>query len=286
MGIIGSATQSSLLSNLNKINKAKSSSIRKLSSGFKINKASDDAAGLAVSIKLSTKASALSQASRNTSSGLSMLNLADSGLGQISNMLSRAKELAVQSANGALDDTSRQAINTEFNAIISEVSRTANTTKFGGQELISGDLSAGSSNQFDIQVGDSNTSSDQINLNVIEGATASQLGLDNVDVSTAGNAQNAIDAIDSAIDQVSTTRANVGAAQNRLSFAGANLGTSIASLTSAVSGIRDTDFASEATNFSRNQVAQEAAISAIKIANASKSQMIGKLFGKLFNVKG
>lgn len=282
MGIIGGATQSSFLSNLNKFSKAKSSSIRKLSSGFKINKASDDAAGLAVSIMLSTKASALSQASRNTSSGLSMLNIADSGLNQISNMLSRAKELAVQSANGTLDDTARQAINAEFNAIISEVSRTANTTKFGGQELISGDLSAGSSNQFDIQVGDSNTSSDQINLNVIEGATASQLGLDNVDVSTAGNAQEAMDAIDSAIDQVSTTRANVGAAQNSLSFAGANLGTSIENMTAAVSGIRDTDFASETTNLSRSQVALDATISAIKIANAIKSQMIGKLL----NIKG
>lgn len=282
IGITSNVTRTGLFSNLKNINSAKTSNIRKLSSGLRINKASDDAAGMAISMRLNTKTSALGQAARNTSSGLSMLQIADSGLSQISDMLNRAKELSVQSANSALDNSSRQAINTEFNAIISEVSRIANTTGFGGQELISGDFSSGSANQYDIQVGDSNTSSDKININVIEGATASQLGLGSIDVSTIGSAQVAISAIDNAIDQVSTTMANIGATQNRLSFASANLETTIVNTTSAVSGIQDTDFASETTSLAKNQVSQEAAISAIKIANETKSQMIGKLL----NVKG
>jgi flagellin len=274
---INSTIQNGLVSNLNKINSSKFSSIRKLSSGYRINKAADDAAGLSVATKLNVQASSLRQAQQNTNIGSAMLNIAEGGLNQISNMLSRAKELAVQSANGTLDDSTRQSINMEFNAIVSEITRIADTTKFGDQQLISGDLSSGSSNQADIQVGDSNTSADQINLNVIEGATSSQLGVDTVDVSTAGNAQDAIAAIDSAIDQISSTRANVGTAQNRLSYASSNLGTSIENLTSAASTIMDTDIAAEVSSLARSQVAQEATISVLKSANASKLNLIGKL---------
>ncbi len=282
IGINSSATQSGLISNFNKFDNAISKNIRKLSSGFKIGKASDNAAGLAIAIRLNTESSALSQASQNVSSGLSMLKTADSGLDQISNMLARAKELAVQSANSSLDDSARQAINAEFDAITSEISRIAGSTEFSGQDLLAGDFSSGSSDQFDIQAGASNTSSDRINLNVIEGSTSSQLGLDNVNVSTVGDAQSAIDAIDSALDQVSTTRANIGATQNSLSFANANLGTSIINLKSATSVIRDTDIASEATNLAQNQIGQAAALSAIKNANEGKKQLIGKLL----NTKG
>ncbi len=277
IGIASNTTQSSILLNLKKSNNALSSNIRKLSSGFRINKASDDAAGLTVSMKLNADVSALSQASRNVSSGVSMLNIAEGGLNQISNMLSRAKELAVQSANSIVDDSTRQAINTEFNAIISEITRTANTTEFGDQDLITGDFSSSSSDQHDLQVGSSNTSSDQISINVIEGATASQLGLDNIDVSSVSNAQDALDAIDSATSQVTSTMANLGVTQNRLSFTSANLGTSIENLTSAVSSIRDLDFASELSSLAKNQITQEVAISALKKASAGKSQMIGKL---------
>jgi len=282
IGITSSATQSGLVSNFNKFSDAKSTNLRKLSSGFRIGKASDNAAGLAIAIRLNTESSALSQASQNVSSGLSMLNTADGGLNQISDMLIRAKELAVQSANGSLDDSTRQAINTEFDSITSEISRIASSTEFSGQDLLAGDFSSGSSDQFDIQAGASNTSSDRINLNVIEGATSSQLGLDNIDVSTIGNAQNAIDAIDSALDQVSTTMANIGATQNRLSFANANLSTSIVNLQSATSVIRDTDIAFESISLAQNQIGQDAALSAIKNANEGKKQLIGKLL----NTKG
>ncbi len=282
IGINSSATQSGLVSNFNKFSDAKSTNLRKLSSGFRIGKASDNAAGLAIAIRLNAESSALSQASQNVSSGLSMLNTADGGLNQISNMLIRAKELAVQSANSSLDDSTRQAINTEFDSITSEISRIASSTEFSGQDLLAGDFSSGSSDQFDIQAGASNTSSDRINLNVIEGSTSSQLGLDNIDVSTIGNAQNAIDAIDSALDQVSTTMANIGATQNRLSFANANLSTSIVNLQSATSVIRDTDIAFESTSLAQNQIGQEAALSAIKSANEGKKQLIGKLL----NTKG
>ena len=277
IGAVNSTLQNSILSNLNNFSNARSSSIKKLSSGFRINKASDDAAGLAVAVRQEAKASALSQASDNVSTGLSMLNTADSGLNNISNMLSRAKELAVQSADSALDSSSRQAISAEFNAIIDEVTRTADSTEFGGQKLINGDLSASSPDQADIQAGDSNTSSDRININVIEGAAASQLGINNADVSTVGGAQNAIDAIDSAIDNVSSIRANVGATQNRLSFANANLGASVENITASVSNIRDVDFAAEVSNLARNQVGQKASLIAIKTVNSNKSEMIGRL---------
>lgn len=276
-GISGVSSQNSSLLNLNNINKSISSNITRLSSGIRINKASDDAASAAISAKLTAEIASLEQANRNVGNGESLLNTADSGLNNISNLLVRARELAVQSANGALSNADREIINNEFGAVLNEITRVANTTEFNGQALLNGNLSSGASSQAEIQAGPSGSSSDQININIIEGATASQLGLNSVNVSTTGNAQNAARAIDNAINQISQIRADVGAAQNRLSNTASNLSISIINETSANSAIRDADIGSEISSFTQNQIVQKAAIFAMKQENANSRNLIGQL---------
>ena len=276
IGITSFSSQSILLSNRNNINRtAVSTNIKKLSTGFRINNAADDAAGAAITSKLEAEIAAIEQASKNVSNGQSLLSTAEGGLSNISDLLLRARELAVQSADASLSATDRQLVNKECSSIVEEVTRVADTTEFNGKKLLNGGLSSSAIDQTDIQAGPSGSSSDKINLNVIEGATASQLGIGDTDVATANNAQNAITAIDAAIDKLSITQAEVGATQNRLSTSTAGSLNTARSLTAAKSTVKDLDISSEISKFRQNQVILATAIKVTNLAKNSNSSFVG-----------
>jgi flagellin len=277
--------------NLNKTDKAMSGSLEKLSSGFRINKAADDAAGLSVSENLRSQIGGLTVASRNAQDGVNVAQTADGALTESTAILQRMRDLAVQAANGGSQDTVAQgAANTEFTQLSSELTRIASTTKFGTQSLLSGSYSG------TFQVGAFSTSNDQISLDLtssgtslsgsgISGFTAAGLGLSSIGLTgstvAAGvtAAQGAISALDVALQGVSTARANIGALQNRFEHTINNLSVSIENLTASESQIRDTDMAAEMTKFTKNQILTQAGTSMLSQANSASQNVLSLLRG-------
>jgi flagellin len=248
---------------LNQTQGALQKSFQRLSSGFRINNASDDAAGLGVSESLKARIRSFSVAERNTTSGLNMARTAESGLGEISGIVIRMRELAVQSANGDLNSTDRSYIDTEFQLLKDEIDRLADSTQFNGIDLL-----GGTSADIDFQVGIGTTTADTISVG-FGGISSSGLGLDSISVdgSTATNAQDAIDALDTALTTVSTNRAEFGAASNRLSIALTSAQTIRTNLEAANSSIRDVDVAEETSMLARSQVLLQAGTSVLAQAN-------------------
>jgi flagellin len=238
-------------------------SFERLSSGFRINSASDDAAGLAISESLRSQTRSMVVAERNANSGISMVNTAESGLGEVSDMLVRMRELAVQASNGSMNTNDRANIDTEFQQLTSEIDRVANTTEFNGTELLSG-----AATTVDFQVGIGTSADDRISVN-FGGLDASTLGIgaSSVTGATSANAQTAITAIDSALDTVSSSRATFGAATNRLQVAVSNTQTIRTNLEAANSRIRDVDVAEETSSMARSQVLQQAGAAMLAQAN-------------------
>ncbi|MBM4359114.1 MAG: flagellin FliC [Deltaproteobacteria bacterium] len=249
--------------NLNQTQSALQKSFQRLSSGFRINSASDDAAGLGVSESLKARIRSFSVAERNTTSGLNMARTAESGLGEISGIVIRMRELAVQSANGDLNSTDRSYIDTEFQLLKDEIDRLADGTLFNGIDLLGGTAA-----DIDFQVGIGTTSNDTISVG-FGGVSASALGLSgiSVDGSSATNAQDALDALDTALTTVSTNRAEFGAASNRLSIALTSAQTIRTNLEAANSSIRDVDVAEESSMLARSQVLLQAGTSVLAQAN-------------------
>lgn len=260
--------------NLAASQQALASNFSKLSSGMRINSAADDAAGLAISENMQAQVRSYAVAERNTNNAVSMAQVAESGLGQVSGILSRMRELAVQGSNGDLGSTDRDYLNTEFTALRGEISRLADSTKFNGKDLM-----AGAATNFDFQVGINNSSADKITLS-FGGVTLSNLGIDSstVDGADATASLASIDSIDSAIATVSTQRASYGAAMNRLAYTIANTQSIRTNLSAANSRIRDVDVAEETASMARNQVLQQAGVSVLAQANQSP-QMALKLIG-------
>ncbi len=238
-------------------------SFQRLSSGYRINSASDDAAGLGVSESLKARIRSFSVAERNTTNALNMSRTAESGLGEVSGIVIRMRELAVQSANGDLSSTDRGYIDTEFGLMKEEIDRLANSTKFNSIDLLGGVATT-----IAFQVGISTTSSDTISVS-FGAISASNLGLSGITVagSTATNSTAAITALDSALTQVSTNRARFGAAANRLSIAVTSSQTIRTNLEAANSSIRDVDVAEETSLLSRSQVLLQAGTSVLSQAN-------------------
>ncbi len=251
--------------NLSKNKSLLQTSFQRLSSGFRINSASDDAAGLAISESLRSRIRSFSVAERNANNAMSMAQIADGGLSEISNVIIRMRELAVQGASGDLTSTDRGYIDTEFQLLKTEVTRLAETSEFNGVELI-----AGTATSFWFQVGIDNSAYDQISHD-FGGMTIATLGISAsaVDGSNGANALSAITAIDAALTQVSTERAGQGALVNRLSIAIANSQTMRTNLEAANSGIRDVDVAEETSVLARSQVLLEAGVSVLSQANQS-----------------
>ena len=247
-------------------------SVERISSGIRINKASDDAAGLAISEGLRSDIRALRQAGRNANDGVSLINITEGALNEQSSMLIRLRELASQAATGTTGSTERATIQLEFNALRNEIDRITNTTEFNGQKLIDGSLasSIASTSQVFIQIGIDSNANSRINLNEqidLKAVTSSALSIDTLSVKTASEALTALDGISEAISTVTATRGQVGAVQNRLMRSISNLSISIENLSAAESQIRDADIAEEVALLTRNQIMVQASTAMVGQAN-------------------
>ena len=239
-----------------------SSNFEHLSSGLRITKAADDAAGLAVSEAMRGQIMSLKQAMLNTNDGISLVQTAESSLAEIASSLMRMRQLAVQSANGVLQTQERGYINTEFAALKTEIDRIANVTEFNGVFLTNGVTT-----NVVVQVGiKNNSSNDQITVG-LQDANIAQLALTSNVVNTEAAARTAIDALDIALDTINTSRADYGAAQNSLSSALHNLESYTENLVAAESRIRDVDFAAETADLTRNSIFQQAGVAILAQAN-------------------
>jgi flagellin len=264
MRINTNATSLRAQQNLSEAQSSLTSNIERLSSGLRINRAGDDSAGSSISSKLSADVRGLKQASRNTNDAVSVIQTAEGAMGEIGGILTRMRELAVQSANGGtMTSTERQFVDQEFQLLESEINRIVGVTEFNGQNLINGDLSTG----VDFQVGMNNTSSDRIAL-TITNADATNLGLNDDALTTQTGAQQAIDALDSAIQSVATSRGTLGTTQNRLTVTLSNLANMHENLSAANSRIKDVDIAEESASMTRNQILQQAGVAVLAQANA------------------
>ncbi|UCF67827.1 MAG: flagellin FliC [Acidobacteriota bacterium] len=248
--------------------------LNRLSSGLRINGAKDDAAGLAIAENLRADVQGLNQAVRNANDGISIINVADSALQEIANLLQRAMTLAEQAASdtsGADSSSSKSAINDEYNNILSEVDRIAATVEFNGLTLLSG-----SGTSVDIQVGVGSTVNDRITITT-SGLTASGLGLTADSLITKSGARLELAEIQSAVDAVSADRGDLGAAFNRLEHTISVITVQAENLLAAESQIRDANVAQEVVNLSKFQVLQQTGLAALAQANASAQSVLGLL---------
>lgn len=254
--------------NLSKNSLALENTVARLSSGLRINKAADDAAGLAISEGLKAQIRGLGMVQRNASDGISLIQTAEGVLNSVHSMLSRMRELALQSANGTYGTSERSYLNDEFQRLLAEIDRIASTTEFNGQALLNGELSQGIS----FQVGLNSVADDRITVS-IPNAHASTIGLNNgtyllsQDVSSVGGALSALSSIDKAIRDTSRIRGGLGAAQNRLEHTITNIQIMRSNITAANSRIRDADIASEASEMARVNILTQAATSMVSQAN-------------------
>jgi flagellin len=264
--------------NLNSTSNSLAKSLQRLSSGLRINNASDDAAGLSISQNLQSQISGFKQATANAQDGISLLQTADGALTETTNLLQRVRQLTVQAANvGANDQASRESIGREVKQALAEIDRIASATVFGSKNLLDGSQSAG----FTFNVGFSGASYNQINV-AISGMSSGALGLTSatlVSTITGTNAASALASIDAALTNVTTARSNLGAYTNRLSSTISNLGVAVQNLSASQSRIQDTDMAEEMTNFSKLQILQQAGTAMLAQANSLPSSVLSLLKG-------
>ncbi len=241
-------------------------SMERLSSGFRINRAGDDAAGLAISENLRAQIRGLKQASRNAQDGISLVQVAEGGLNEVSALLIRLRELAVQSASDTIGPIERQFLNVEYDQMVSEIDRIADGTEFNGTQLLSGVGSI-----LDFQVGTRNNPEiDRISFDASRAdANSAALGINLTSVADKASAQNSLSAIDQAIVSVSAMRADFGAIQNRLQSTVSNIQVSVENMAAANSRIRDVDVAEETSEMTKNQILLQAGTSVLAQANQS-----------------
>lgn len=242
-------------------------SFERLSSGSRINRAGEDAAGLAISENLRAQVRGLQQAERNAQDGVSLVQVAEGGLQEISNILIRLRELAVQAASDTVGPTERKFLNAEYDALLSETDRIANATEYNKIPLLNGTGSV-----FEIQVGTRNNPNiDRISFFDSSSADVNSvaLGINLTNVADKASAQNALGALDSAIISVSSIRADFGAMQNRLQSIINNLAISVENMSAANSRIRDTDVASETAELTKNNILMQSGTAVLAQANQS-----------------
>jgi flagellin len=266
--------------NLESTSRGLEQSIGRLSSGFRINQASDDAAGLGISENLKADIRSLAQARRNSFDAVSMSQMAEGALNEVQSIVTRMRELAVQSANGTLGNAERNYIQTEFEGLRSEINRISAVTEFNGQSLLDGSASSGIS----MQVGIQSSASDILHMSVAR-LVASTLGttggtsIGSVSLSTATNSQIGLTVFDDAITQLSSSRAKIGAFQNRINITITNLGAAHENLTAANARIRDVDVALESGEMTKNQILSQAGVALLGQANqlpATALSLIGQ----------
>lgn len=260
---------------LRKVTSEEQSISAKLSSGSRITKSADDAAGLAISEKLKANIRSTQQANRNANDGVSLIQVAEGALGEQSNMLVRLRELAIQSASDTVGDTERQYTDLEYQQLKSEVERIASSTQFNGINLLDG-----SGDKLDFQVGSGNDDfKDRIAYDASKmNSGLSALGIDGEGVSSKQDAQSSLENIDSAIENISGQRAVLGALQNRLQATSSNLETSAENMSAANSRIRDVDYASETAKNAKNMILKQAG-TAVLAQTQSSPQSALRLIG-------
>jgi len=247
-------------------------SVERISSGIRINRAADDAAGLAISEGLRSDIRALRQAVRNASDGISLLNVTEGALNEQAGILIRLRELASQAATGTVGSTERATIQLEFSALRSELDRISATTEFNGLKLIDGNLASGvaATSHTLIQIGIDSTANSRIDLNTqldLTSIDSTQLAIHNLSVTASAEALTSLDKINEAIGSITASRGKVGAVQNRLTRSIANLSVSVENLTAAESSIRDADIAEEVAELTRNQILVQTATAMVGQAN-------------------
>ncbi len=254
---------------LNQNAASQSSSLSKLASGSRISQASDDAAGLAISTRLQSDVATLNQASTNATNAIAVLQTADGGASNISDILQRMKVLATESASGTVTDTERSYINEEFSSLKSQIDTIASGTRFNSSSLLT------SNNMFSsgvsVMVGSS--SSDTIDIK-LTGLSTTDLSLTSLSVTTQSGANSALTSLDTAIDKVSNARASIGAQESQFQFSSESISTQVENLKSANSAISDVDVASEEAKLASSQVMVQAAVAAASSANSLTQNLL------------
>lgn len=249
-------------------------STEKLSSGYKINRAADDAAGLSISEKMRNQIRGLNKASDNAQDGISLVQTAEGALNEVHSMLQRMSELAVQAANGTNATTDRTALNDEVQQLKTEIQRVGSTTQFNKMNILDGGFSAGTKKA--LQVGANANQTISIAISALKLVVGSSL-INTLNISTATNAQSAITTVQSSIEKLSTLRSKLGAVQNRLEHTVANLDNISENTQSAESRIRDTDMAEEMVQYSKNNILQQAGQSMLAQANQANQGVLSLL---------
>jgi flagellin len=267
------AAANSAVSYLNMNSASESAAIQKIASGSRITQASDDAAGLAISTSISSDITTLQQAATNASQATSILQTADGGASNISNILTRMKSLASESASGTVTDSSRAYIQSEFSQLSSEIDSIASGTSYSGQNLLDG--TSPFSTGVNVLVGAS--ASDTVSV-TIANLSVSALSIGSLDVSTLAGATTAMSTLDTAINTVSSARATIGAQESRFNFSANSISTQTQNLQGANSAITDVDVASEEATLSSAMVKTQAAVSAETAANQMPQYLL-KLLG-------
>lgn len=254
------------MNNVSRTTRSLQHSFAKISSGLRITKAADDAAGMAMSENLSSEAQSLRQAKRNTHDGISVLQTAEGATNEVGDILKRMRELAVQSSSETLASTERSYIADEFGELSSEVDRIANVTEFNGVSL------GNNANTIQVQVGVNNSSNDRIAI-TLGNLSATNLGVTTsaITMADATVSQQALDKIDTAMDSVNSIRSGYGSVQNRLESALNNLETYTENIMSANSNIKDADFAHETAEMTKFQIMQQAGVAVLGQANTMNS---------------
>lgn len=262
---------------LSRTNSSLQTAMERLSSGLRVNSAKDDAAGLAISNRMTSQIRGMTVAQRNANDGISVAQVAEGSMQTITDTLQRMRDLSVQAANdGALSDGDKDKLATEFNSLRDEIDRIIKNTDYNGKKVLNGGI-----NGAVFQVGYSTAADNQISITI--GSIASKVGLSVVlddtaiSIGAAGDAGSAIEAIDKAIASIDTKRSELGAIQNRFSATVDNLSSAIENQSAARSRILDADFAVETANLSRSQILQQAGTSMLAQANQAPQSVLGLL---------
>lgn len=251
--------------------------MERLSSGKRINSAKDDAAGLAISTKMTSEIKGLGAAMRNANDGISVTQVAEGALGQVGNILQRMRELAVQASSGTVSDTDRTGIQAEVSQLVSQIGNIASRTTFNGISLMDGSAtlaSGGTGTKITIQTG--NNSGETVDVD-IKSADTTTLGIASLDVSTQSGADGALATLETALDSVSSGRATLGGIQSRLQATVENLTSTVTNLTDARSRIEDADFSAESTALAKNQILSQASTAMLAQANQSQKDVLSLL---------
>jgi len=256
---------------LTKSTAGQSTALERLSSGYKINSAKDDAAGIAIALRLNVKGASVSKAIENGNQATSMLETAESGVTEIANILTRLKELATEAASDTVSSSDRVNLNAEATALTDEINKISDNTRYGSTALLDGTAT------FTFQLGDTNQAYNQISVSIAN-LDATALGLTG-DLTTAANSQTYLTTLDTAVNTLNLQEGTIGAAGNKIGYHVANLESTYENTTASASTIKDADYAAEMADFTKYQVLVQAGVAMLSQANSMPQQVLSLLQG-------